>query len=131
MKTLLFAGLSAILFFSFMPSSVSKPDQEWLKGEWKGEGLQIDGAKWDIVLSYHSSKKIDINYPSLGCSGKWKTVSTEGTVTLFKEKLSTGKNKCDKGATIKLYKVTNNEVRVDFYVPKITASIATGTLKKQ
>lgn len=133
MKMFLYTSLTAFLFLSFMPSTASKDkaEQNWLIGTWKGEGLQIDGAKWDIVLTYNSSKKVEIDYPTLGCSGKWKSVSTEGALTIFKEKLSTGKDKCDKGVTIKLYKVTNSEVRVDFYVPKITASIASGTLKKQ
>jgi hypothetical protein len=123
-----------ILLIIFLVFATTASAQK-LKGKWSGIGHQIDGEKWDIALHFKGKKKILINYPSLGCSGIWtlKEVTNNTTLSIFKEEIIVGTDKCDQGGEVYLEKIDEKQMKVIFYLRSYdtTNPIAEGILYRK
>jgi hypothetical protein len=103
-----------------------------LNGKWEGIGHQIDGQSWDIALNFENPKDITINYPSLGCSGIWTLEEANGELSIFKEKIMAGTEKCDQGCEVYLQKINKKQIKVTYYLRSYDPvnAIAEGTIER-
>ncbi len=97
-------------------SSVFAKSKNWLDGEWNGTGYQIDGLTWPIELTKQSGF-INIQYPSLGCSGNWKIKKSSVKRIELQETILEGADKCDQGCKIVLFKISKNQLSVIYFLP--------------
>ena len=102
-----------------------------LNGTWTGVGDQIDGAKWDVVLTVKNAD-INIDYPSLKCGGEWRLVKKPETTIEFKELILFGADKCDQGVEVHVKKISNDKLEVLYYLREYdpTNPVATAELNK-
>lgn len=120
-----------LLSFSTSTNKSTNSDENWLVGEWKGIGYQIDDQQWEVQLTVLSAKKLKINYPSLNCHGKWKIVSKTDQVIYLTEILKKGDHHCDKGVEIKLEYKSSNLIMATYYLKTYSQEpIATAQLEK-
>ena len=60
-----------------------------------GVGFQKDIKEyWAINVQINSQNDITVSYPSLGCSGKWVFIKEDKNLTLLKEIITYGGDKC-------------------------------------
>lgn len=60
-----------------------------------GVGFQKDIKEyWAINVQINSQDDITVSYPSLGCSGKWVLINEDKNLTLLKEIITFGADKC-------------------------------------
>ena len=60
-----------------------------------GVGFQKDIKEyWAINVQINSQDDITVSYPSLGCSGKWVFIKEDKNLTLLKEIITYGGDKC-------------------------------------
>lgn len=60
-----------------------------------GVGFQKDIKEyWAINVQINSQSDIDVSYPSLGCSGKWVFIKEDKNLTILKEIITFGADKC-------------------------------------
>jgi hypothetical protein len=101
-------------------------DGAWLQGTWSGTGTQYDGGTW--TFQYVASSGA-IEYPSVGCGGRWEPVSIKANEAVFTEKITHGKNCLSDGRVV----VTpTSDGALDckwYYVGDIVG--ASATLRKQ
>lgn len=104
-----------------------------LNGNWEGIGYQIDGQSWDIALNFENKKNISINYPSLACSGIWTLQEVNDGLSIFKEKITVGTEKCDQGCEVYLQKINKKQLKVVYYLRSYDPvnAIAEGTLTRR
>jgi hypothetical protein len=76
-------------------------NKSWLRGSWEGTGYQTDSdgeSTWPMTLAIKRSKSgrrvFSIEYPSLGCGGRWKVLSSSGNKAKFREELNHGQDAC-------------------------------------
>jgi hypothetical protein len=99
-KTVVLIGLLLILV-----STVSSQNKQkhWLRGAWLGTGYQTDdNTTWAMKLTVKKLKNgrraFSIDYPSLDCGGRWKSLGMSQSKATFRELLDHGQDKCsDKG----------------------------------
>ena len=102
-KTLLVLGL--LLMFASTAAAQGK-SKSWLRGSWEGTGYQTDDqSTWLMKLTIRRIKggrrAFSIDYPSLGCGGRWRLLSMKQTNATFRELLDHGQDKCsDKGLVL-------------------------------
>ena len=102
-KTLLVLGL--LLMFASTAAAQGK-SKSWLRGSWEGTGYQTDDqSTWLMKLTIRRIKggrrAFSIDYPSLGCGGRWRLLSINGNEARFRELLNHGQDKCtDKGLVL-------------------------------
>ncbi|MEO1435748.1 MAG: hypothetical protein AAFV80_09450, partial [Bacteroidota bacterium] len=72
----------------------------WLEGEWKGIGYQINFPQtWTMELTVNK-KEAHIAYPTLACSGEWVLESVTADRLSFVEKILVGQDKCVHGGKV-------------------------------
>jgi len=60
-----------------------------------GVGFQKDIKEyWAINVQINTQEDISVSYPSLGCSGKWLLIKEDKNLTLLKERITYGVDKC-------------------------------------
>lgn len=66
----------------------------WLRGEWAGTGYQTDSeSTWAMVLSFGRGRYA-VEYPSLGCTGRWRLLQVSRARAVFRETITQGAEKC-------------------------------------
>ena len=91
-----------------------KMDVQWMQGEWRGVGYQVDGATWDVVLVNDSTGKIKVSYPTLGCAGSWEILTSELSKLVLIESIEEGKTLCDQGSSVIVNKVTDTHISLSY-----------------
>ncbi|HJR08615.1 MAG TPA: hypothetical protein VJ842_15250 [Pyrinomonadaceae bacterium] len=73
----------------------------WLNGTWEGTGYQIDtNSTWTMRLRARGGKYL-IEYPSLTCGGRWRLISINSKMAVFRENITLGQDACvDKGRVV-------------------------------
>lgn len=104
------------LFLVFSITALFAKSDNWLDGEWSGTGYQIDGNTWSVELRKHDNK-LTIQYPSLGCGGNWKIVNSSAERIELEETIIEGADICDQGCKIVLFKITENQLSVIYFLP--------------
>ncbi len=65
-----------------------------LRGEWEGTGYQSDSNDtWAMRLTV-KGRVYAVEYPSLGCSGRWRLLSRSRARFVFRETITKGTEKC-------------------------------------
>ena len=99
-------------------TSVALPQSKgraWLRGTWEGTGYQTDdNSTWTMSLKA-SGRRYLIEYPSLGCGGAWRLVSTNSRRARFKEVLSHGVDKCSNEGTVVVERLSATQVMFIYY----------------
>jgi hypothetical protein len=96
--------LGAVLLALICMASVVRPQSgggAWLQGKWEGTGHQIDtNTMWTMRLTVRGGR-YEIEYPSLNCSGRWRRLSLNSRVAVFRERITTGRSECvDQGRVV-------------------------------
>jgi hypothetical protein len=88
-----------------------------LRGTWEGTGYQIDdNSTWTMRLTVRAGK-FSIAYPSLDCGGEWKLKRTAARRSVFRERLSYGKDKCTDNSLVVIERLSKRQLMVLFTNP--------------
>ena len=105
-KLLMRKSAATVLLILCMSSVVCPQKSEgtaraWLNGTWEGTGYQIDtDSTWTMRLRARGGKYL-IEYPSLNCSGRWRLISINSKIAVFRENITLGRDACvDKGRVV-------------------------------
>lgn len=103
-------GICCVLFLSCAAVSAQAKSTSWLRGTWDGTGYQTDDkSTWDMTLKV-TGRSFAIDYPSLGCGGRWRLISLAATSARFRERLDRGQDKCaDKGRVV-IQRLNRNQI---------------------
>ena len=104
---------SAAFLWLLAPWAVAQTNPGWLQGTWYGVGYQLDGRTWDVVLEV-GNRSIEVEYPTLGCSGKWTLSGEDEFQASGTEKILRGKSNCDVTVQLRITLVTRNEINVSY-----------------
>lgn len=132
LKFIIFFSLFIIFFSSCKSYQTASSTKNIFNGVWIGQGYQYDiEDNWDIKFVCNTNNnQYMIEYPSLGCSGKWDLIEYEKNILVFREILDKGKDICtDSGKVVLKIKKTG---LIDFYYywPNDETLIASGQLEK-
>ncbi|HDP80743.1 MAG TPA: hypothetical protein ENN21_07865 [Spirochaetes bacterium] len=134
---LLFALMSVLLILPFMgdPGSyaqVAPVRNSWLNGFWAGTGFQLsDGSTWNIRLNCSSSRnEYLIEYPSLGCGGKWILLTSDAHMAKFTETITRGLESCMNGGLIIITRIDKNHITYSYFSNPGKALEAYSTLRR-
>lgn len=100
---------------------------DWLEGEWEGTGDNPDGSTWSVVLI----RDVDgtaISYPKLKCTGVWEENSLGAETATFTERIRSGT--CDDGTSIKVTRLTENQISVSWIVENSDIPVTSATLNR-
>jgi len=101
-----------------------------LRGTWVGSAYQYDiGETWGVKL-ISKKGKYTIEYPSLGCGGKWILTESNSDKMVFQEQINYGVETCNDGGIIIITLDFNQELKLSCYYPDVNTLIATGNLHK-
>lgn len=85
-----------------LSSGLTPPTGRWVgtavEVDWLGNALAIER----IELRFHDAGKVDIAYPSLGCTGYLTRTSSSKVIIEYRETIITGADKCPSGAAVAL-----------------------------
>lgn len=95
-------------------SAAAAPGQTrtgWLRGTWEGTGLQTesDDSTWAMKLTA-TRGGYAVEYPSLGCSGRWRLLRLSRTRAVFRETITTGAEKCSQGGRVVLQRLNRRQL---------------------
>ena len=97
-KSIVVLGLLLLLASSVAAQGKNK---SWLRGSWEGTGYQTDSggeSTWPMTVAIKRVKNgrrmFSIEYPSLGCGGRWRLLSFNGNKARFREELNHGQDTC-------------------------------------
>ena len=97
-KSFVVVGLLFLLSSAAAAQSKNRP---WLRGSWEGTGYQTDSdgeSTWLMTLAIKringGRRTFSIEYPSLGCGGRWRLLNISGNKAKFREELNHGQNSC-------------------------------------
>ncbi|HCO68143.1 MAG TPA: hypothetical protein DIT04_10380 [Dysgonomonas sp.] len=113
-----FLSIMLSLIFVLSGCRTSRIDNKSkLDGIWTGYGYQFDIAEsWEMILSCNTKKnEFTIDYPYLGCSGKWKLGKEKGTVFEFEEILEYGHDVCLDSVKVVIELLDNNTLNANFF----------------
>ncbi len=112
-----FASLICLSSFSCTPRMELSPKgfPKWMKGEWKGIGLQLNFRQtWTIELEV-SQKRVEVFYPTLDCVGEWILIESNDVKAVFVEKIVKGQNVCARNGKIIITLVDENHLSYSYY----------------
>ena len=82
----------------------------WLRGEWAGTGYQADdNGTWAMVLNAKRGRYM-VEYPSLGCAGRWRLVSASRARAVFRERITKGAEKCAPRGTVVVERLNSRQL---------------------
>src|SRR5688572_12485322 len=88
-----FASAAGLLLLSAALAS-GQTRGGWLRGEWAGTGYQTDSNDtWAMRLTA-KGRGYTVDYPSLGCGGRWRLVSLARRRAVFSETITRGAERC-------------------------------------
>ncbi|MEO7507262.1 MAG: hypothetical protein ABIZ95_08515 [Pyrinomonadaceae bacterium] len=106
-----------------------KQSENWLAGEWHGEGAMQDGSgTWSIDV-WTEDDHYAVDYPTMKCSGRWDVKSQTPTEAVLYEKFTIGKN-CESGARIDVKKRSADQIGVTFTIENSDAEVVSVTLNR-
>ncbi len=119
-----------ILAFVSVASAQTK-NGSWLTGTWTGTGYQIDANEtWTMKLT-SKGKRYTVEYPSLNCSGRWQLISFGSSIATFREKITTGMDKCTDRGTVTIQRLNGRQIEFRYQNPRETLFTASGILNRE
>lgn len=100
-----------------------------LSGDWVGEGQQVGGSVWAVVLHLHSDGAV-VDYPDIGCAAWWSFASHTAEQVTGQEHLAAGYDLCIDESGVRLNTDAKGGLRVTWTDPA-GAVIATAALDRQ
>lgn len=87
------------------------------QSNYNGVGFQKDiNESWDLSLKKIDDKSFKVNYPSIPCTATWTIVRQENNYKVYKEKLTSGFDKCKDDGYIFLVNDTFSKSTKRFYI---------------
>jgi hypothetical protein len=116
--------ISGVFLAFFMTLSIGLSAQSsapWLGGDWQGIGYQAPtDTHWPIELTYdQGSKMLQVNYPSLSCSGHWELVETKEGYAEFVERITTGQQNCDNNVKVVVTRIDEEYISIAYFLPDL------------
>ena len=103
----------------------------WLRGEWVGTGYQSnDGSTWTMRLVVRKKRHV-IEYPSLGCGGRWNLVSVSGSRVVFSERITKGAGKCARRGNVVIERLNSRQIGFWYSYRGSNEFVASAILNKQ
>ncbi|HEX8282710.1 MAG TPA: hypothetical protein VF588_05120 [Pyrinomonadaceae bacterium] len=82
----------------------------WPGGEWEGKGYQTDSdSTWAMRLTAKGGD-YTVEYPSLGCSGRWRLLSLSSRRAIFRETITSGVERCAQGGRVVLQRLNARQL---------------------
>lgn len=100
-----------------------------LSGDWQGEGQQVGGQVWDIVLHLHADGAV-VDFPDIGCAAWWQFTDHRADQVTGIEHLAAGHDLCIDQSGIRLNTDAKGGLRVTWTDPA-GAVIATAALDRR
>jgi hypothetical protein len=121
-----------ILLLLLLPAAIhGQSKSKWLQGEWVGTGLQIDdGNMWAMRLTANKKRYV-IEYPSLGCGGRWKLVSISGGRAIFRERITKWVEKCAPLGNVVIERLSRRQLAFWYSYKGSNEFVASAILNKQ
>ena len=93
--------IALLLFVAIIAPPATRA--EGLGGSWEGNVTQNGDPPSTYTMEMELYGKTgSIHYPSLGCSGTLEFIRTDGTSFWYRERITSGKDKCIDGGIIQL-----------------------------
>jgi hypothetical protein len=103
----------------------------WLRGEWAGTGFQSDdNSTWAMRLTVRNKSYV-VEYPSLGCGGRWNLVSVSGGRAVFRERITKGAEKCAPRGNVVIERLNSRQLGFWYSHAGTSAFVASAILNKQ
>jgi hypothetical protein len=94
---------TVVLFILFSTLAPLRSFAEGLGGSWEGEVTQSGDSPSTYRMEMQLYGKAgSIHYPTLGCGGNLEFIKTDGTSFWYRERITSGKDKCIDGGVIQL-----------------------------
>jgi hypothetical protein len=87
-----------------------------LSGDWGGEGQQVGGDVWQVVLHMHADGAV-VNYPDIGCAAWWEFTEHRADQVTGTEHLAAGYDLCIDDSPIRLHADAKGGLRVTWTNP--------------
>lgn len=79
-------------------------------GVWEGTGYQVDSqTTWTMRLTVRRGSYA-IEYPSLNCGGRWRSLGTSGGRRRFREVITFGLSECTDRGTVTLERLRSGQL---------------------
>jgi hypothetical protein len=103
-------GPGLLLLLALSAASAQSKSNSWIRGTWEGNGYQTDDkTTWEMLLKA-GAKRLEIEYPSLKCGGRWKLISVNASRARFREILDHGQDKCADGGNVMIQRLNRNQI---------------------
>jgi hypothetical protein len=103
----------------------------WLQGNWAGTGFQIDdGSTWAMRLTVRRKRYV-VEYPSLGCGGRWNLVSASGGRAVFRERITKGVEACAPRGNVVIVRLNSRQLGYWYSYRGSKEFVASAILNKQ
>jgi hypothetical protein len=114
-------GFLLALFMMFSVAVSAQSSAPWLGGNWQGIGYQAPtDTHWPIELTYdQESKLLQVNYPSLSCSGHWELVETKEGYAEFVERITAGQQNCDNNVKVVVTRIDEEYISIAYFLPDL------------
>lgn len=88
-------------------------DSAWLQGAWGGSGTQYDGTVWTFTY-VNANGKHTVEYPSVGCGGRWEPIKITATEATFTEIITHGKT-CISNGRVVVTETADGDLNMKWY----------------
>lgn len=126
--------LILLLIIQFSACKSIQTRNNWLDGQWTGIGFQkdlVEDNSWSIETTINLKKRqFTINYPSIGCSGKWELLELSKHKAIFTETID-NINICTNHGKVILTKVDANHISFSYYLQNESTVASFSTLKRR
>lgn len=103
----------------------------WLQGVWVGTGYQSDaGSTWAMRLIVRKKRYV-IEYPSLGCGGRWMLLSVSGGRAVFRETITRGAEECAPRGNVVIERLNPRQIGFWYSYRGSKEFVASAILNKQ
>jgi hypothetical protein len=83
----------------------------WLRGSWEGTGYQSDSVDQTWAMRLTAARgRYAVEYPSLGCAGRWRLLSLSRTRAVFRETITRGAERCSQGGRVVLQRLNPRQL---------------------
>jgi hypothetical protein len=103
----------------------------WLRGEWAGKGYQSDDdSTWAMRLTVRRGRYV-VEYPGLGCGGRWDPVSVSGGRAVFRERITKGAEKCAPRGNVVVERLNSRQIGFWYSYRGSSEFVASAILNRQ
>lgn len=121
-------GILALLAALAAPCAVQAAGE--FDGHWEGTGTQDNGTSWAVRLTVGAGGGAKVDYPSLGCAGRLKTLGRSPGRIDMRETLTRGHQQCVDGGKAVLQRTGDNAAVFIWFYPDGRLG-ATGNLVRE